>query len=117
MDKLPQKNIINRIYQLAQQQGITIAFLCRAVGKDRSFITCVKNGRNTIDARELAIIADKLGTTPAYLMGETDDPQASDRPQPSELDLQILQKLELLSAEDRLRAEQFIDFMLAQHNR
>ena len=57
---------------------------------------------------------DKLGTTSAYLMGETDDPQAADRPQPTELDLQILQKWGRLSAEDRLRAEQFIDFMLAQ---
>ena len=113
MDKLHNVDV-DRIKQLAKAQGLTLTYLCKCINKYSTFLACVRLGKDSISASELAIIADKLGTTPAYLMGETDDPQASDRPQPSELDLQILQKLEQLSEENRLRVEQFIDFTLAQ---
>ena len=116
MDKLHNVDV-DRIKQLAKAQGLTLTYLCKCINKYSTFLACVRLGKDSISASEFAIIADKLGTTPAYLMGETDDPQASDRPQPTELDLQILQKWGQLSAEDRLRAEQYIDFMLAQHNR
>lgn len=107
---------IDIIKARAKELGLTMKYLCDCIGKPRGFLSVVRNGRDYVDDKELAIIADKLQTTPAYLTGATSDPRIPDPPQPSELDLQILQKLELLSAEDRLRAEQFIDFMLAQHN-
>ena len=90
---------------------------CKCINKYSTFLACVRLGKDSISATELEVIAHKLGTSAAYLTGETDDPQASDRPQPTELDLQILQKLGQLSEEDRLRVEQFIDFTLSQHKR
>lgn len=115
MDKL-RKIDVDRIKQLAKTQGLTLTYLCKCINKYSTFLACVRLGKDSISATELEVIAHKLGTSAAYLTGETDDPQASDRPQPTELDLQILQKWGQLSAEDRLRAEQYIDFMLALHN-
>ena len=116
MDKL--RNVdVDRIKQLAKMQGLTLTYLCKCIDKYSSFLSCVRLGKGSISEHELQVIANKLGTSAAYLMGETDDPQAADRPQPSELDLQILQKLGQLSEEDRLRVEQFIDFTLSQHKR
>lgn len=116
MDKLHNVDV-DRIKQLAKAQGITLTYLCKCIDKYSTFLACVRLGKDSISATELEVIAHKQGTSAAYLMGETDDPQAADRPQPTDLDLQILQKWGRLSAEDRLRVEQFIDFTLSQHKR
>lgn len=116
MDKLHNVDV-DRIKQLAKTQGLTLTYLCKCINKYSTFLACVRLGKDSISATELEVIANKLGTSAAYLTGETDDSRACDTPQPTELDLQILQKWGQLSAEDRLRAEQYIDFMLAQHNR
>lgn len=62
---------IDKIYALAEKQGISLSFLCTAVDKDRLFITRVRRGKDYIDDRELSIIAEKLHTTVDYLTGKT----------------------------------------------
>lgn len=105
---------IDIIKARAKELGLTMKYLCDCIGKPRGFLSVVRNGRDYVDDRELAIIADKLHTTPAYLTGATSDPRIPDPPRPTETDLLILQKWRQLSADHRLAAEQFIDFMLAQ---
>ena len=64
---------IDRIYALAEKQGISLAFLCTAVDKDRLFITRVRRGKDYVDDHELSIIAEKLHTTVNYLTGKTEN--------------------------------------------
>lgn len=66
---------VDRIKQLAKANGITMKYLCDCLGKHRGFLSCVRNGTDRIDEEELAIIAAKIGTTAAYLTGQTDDPE------------------------------------------
>jgi len=64
---------IDKIKNLAREQGKTIAHICSLLGKNRGFLNEVKYGKNSIDEIELKIIADALNTTPAYLKDETDE--------------------------------------------
>ena len=66
---------IDRLKSLAKSQGITMKYLCDCLGKHRGFLSCVRNGTDRIDEEELALIADKINTTVAYLTGQTDDPE------------------------------------------
>lgn len=68
---------IDRVKEFAKQQGLTMKYLCDCLGKRRGFLTAVRNGRDHVDSTELAIIADRLHTTPEYLTGATDDPSAA----------------------------------------
>lgn len=71
-------NIIDKIKQIAKQNGVTLTHLCKSVGKRATFLGEVKLGKDSLDDNELAIIAAELHTTPEYLRGETDDPAPSD---------------------------------------
>lgn len=73
MDKT--NNIIERIKAVAKQQGITQTFLCKQIGKRATYLNEVKLGKDRIHDNEIEVIAFILNTTPAYLRGETDDPE------------------------------------------
>ena len=73
MDKI--NNIIERIKAMAKQQGITQTFLCKQIGKRATYLNEVKLGKDRIHDNEIEVIASILNTTPAYLRGETDDPE------------------------------------------
>lgn len=73
MDKI--NNIIERIKAIAKQQGITQTFLCKQIGKRATYLNEVKLGKDRIHDNEIEVIASILNTTPAYLRGETDDPE------------------------------------------
>ena len=63
-----------RFKQLCKQYGLSGAYIANRLGKARSFFTDLKNGKFQIADSDLEIVASLLHTTPAYLMGETDDP-------------------------------------------
>lgn len=63
--------------------GLSQAELARRVGLSQPSIYALIH-RNKTGSRSLHNIARELGTTPAYLSGETDDPDA-DAPEPSPL--------------------------------
>ena len=65
---------VDRIKEIAAQNGLQMKYLCSLIGKRSSFLVDVKNGKDHIDTNELSIIADKLNTTVEYLTGQTDDP-------------------------------------------
>lgn len=69
---------IDRIRELAKEQGVSMRYLCELVGKRRrGFFADIRNGKDYIDENELTIIASRLGTTVDYLTGKTDEPGVS----------------------------------------
>lgn len=64
----------SRLKDLSKQQGITMTHLCNIVGKKSSYIADSKNKGIVIPKQTVETWAAALHTTPAYLMGETDDP-------------------------------------------
>ena len=100
---------IDRIRELAKEQGVSMRYLCELVGKKRNFLAMVALGKDYVDENELMIIASRLGTTVDYLTGKTDDSGVSIQQQ---IDAAITAKeadeltaiFEKLSEEDRQKA-------------
>ncbi len=65
---------VNKIKSRAKEKGIKIGFLCEQVGMKDTYLADVARGKNRMTDDRLAIIAEILGTTHAYLTDETDDP-------------------------------------------
>ena len=63
---------VDKIKELAKQQGLTMKYLCEIVGKPAYFLSALRLGQVCISANELAVIADKLNTTVEYLTDRTD---------------------------------------------
>lgn len=83
--------------------GLSQAELARRVGVSQPSIYALIH-RNKTGSKNLHLIARELGTTPAYLTGETDDPTAG-APPPPELDFresQLLSAFRTLPEEQRL---------------
>lgn len=76
----------NRLEGLIKEQGRTKAFLCDKAGKRRNYITDARAGNGSISDEALAIFALELGTTVAYLTGESDEVRAEEKPAGQESD-------------------------------
>lgn len=121
MDKVHNvKNVnVDKIKNLAKEQGKTMKFLCDLLGKDRSFLTCVRNGNNHIDSNELQIIADELRTTVEYLTDKTEQkekPTADNSGELNENVERVLDKLMKMHPEDIEKTIAFADWLAAQRD-
>lgn len=85
--------MINRILSRAKALGISQAHICSELGLGRTWLQSVKRYNLNVEDDRIETIAAILGTTPAYLKGETDDPSPENKKSPSEVD-------ELLSQPD-----------------
>ena len=62
----------DRVKRLIKENGLTMRFFNEKFGKNRSFLSNVLSGSDSITDIQLSYLADKLNTTPEYLKGETD---------------------------------------------
>lgn len=65
-----------RIKERCAQTGVSQSFLCEKVGRQRTYLNNIWRGATTPSDNDLKQFAELLSTTPAYLRGETDDPDA-----------------------------------------
>lgn len=70
MAKIP--ILSDRVKSLIKENGLTMRFFNDMFGKNRSFLSNVLSGSDSITESQLSFLADKLNTTPEYLKGETD---------------------------------------------
>lgn len=69
----------SRIKELCNQYGISQKYLCDKIGRAKTYLNDVWNGKTNIKDNDLQTIASILHTTPEYLKGETDIPDAPDK--------------------------------------
>lgn len=109
---------IDRIKHRAKAYGMTMAYLNDSLGKYRGFLSCVRNGTDRIDEDELAIIADKIHTTTAYLTGQTDDPEppaeGETLEQLSPAKAELIQRVQSMSDDEVRRVAEIVDFVLSK---
>ncbi len=65
---------IDRLSALLRARGLKKGAFCESLGHTRTWIDDWKRGRSSPSSETVNQIAAALGTTPAYLLGETDDP-------------------------------------------
>lgn len=91
----------SRIDERRKEIGLSQAELARRVGVRQSTMNSLING-DSRSSRSIVAIARELATTPAYLTGEIDDPDAG-APQPSaEPNVQLVTMPVALPSEDGL---------------
>lgn len=71
MANIPNVNV-DKIKDLAKEQGMTMKYFSDHFGKHRGFLANVRRGKDYIDENELKFIAEKLNTTPEYLTDQTE---------------------------------------------
>lgn len=64
----------DRFEELRRSRGITKKFISNALDRSPALCQDWKARKSVPNARQLRRVADILGTTPAYLCDETDDP-------------------------------------------
>lgn len=111
---------IDRIKARAKANGLTMKYLCACIGKPRGFLSVVRSGRDYVDERELAVIAEKINTTIEYLTDQTDDPEppaapSADEPISPER-AALLARLQTASDEEVRRITEIVDFVLSKRN-
>lgn len=62
-----------RFEKLRAKKGVTKAHIAAAIGRTPTAIQDWKQKKSVPNTEQLKIVAEILGTTPEYLMGETDD--------------------------------------------
>lgn len=96
---------ILRVIELAKKQGVSLASLCKKIGKTRTYLSEIQTRNRSVPQEYIPALAEALHTTPAYLMGETDDPGIKKEPaQVGRLDGKQGEIMEILGAlsEDQL---------------
>ena len=79
---------VQRIKQLAKQQGRSLTYLCKVIGlESRSYFNDIEKNNRVIPDDKLQIIADALETTTDYLIGNTDTPEPLRSPAPDTNDI------------------------------
>ena len=64
---------ISKILELIEEKGITKSYICLKLGLANNYLAEVKKGKAKLSDERIALIADILGTTSAYLKGEQED--------------------------------------------
>lgn len=65
---------VQRIKNLAREQGISMTYLCKKIGlTSRTYFNDIEKHNREIPLDKLSIIASALNTTVGYLRGETDE--------------------------------------------
>ena len=111
---------VDWIKDRAKLHGITMSYLSASIGKYSNFLSAVRLGTDRIDEDELAIIADKIHTTTAYLTGQTDDPELPQEAAPEQLSpakADLIRKVQAMSDEEVRRVADIVDFVLAKREK
>ncbi len=64
---------IDRTRDLAKERGISLTFICKRLGLNNVYFIDREKAGKEIPEQKLAVIAEVLFTTVAYLKGETDE--------------------------------------------
>lgn len=64
---------IDRLLERAKERGVTQSHLAELVGRQRYYVKDLARDGTQPSAETIAVWAEALSTTPAYLLGESDE--------------------------------------------
>ena len=103
---------IPRLFEIMNEKGIKGSDLTRDLKIPSGTISCWKVGRNTPNSATYKLLADYLGTTPEYLLGETDiKEKTSERTEDEELVSEFADLINGLTDEQLKSVFDYIEFI------
>lgn len=106
-------DIGQKIYNLRTQQGLTLEELGQKVGVGKSTVRKWENGIiENMKQNNLAKLANALGTTPAFLMGLTEETEKESYKQ-GKTEAALIKKYSQLSSANQLAVLTLIDNLLS----
>jgi len=105
----------DRLNELLKSKGVKKSFLADQLGKNRSIFSDWEAGKSQPKPEYITIIATLLGTTPAYLTGESDDPGHAPEPTPAQR--QLLSLAETLTNEELQKTLEYAAFLKSQRGK
>lgn len=106
---------VERAKQIAKSKGINFAFVCREIGKSRSYLSEMLASSRDLPEKMLEPVAQALGVTVAELKGE---PEQKEKPAPqmeNGLDA-LLKECEGLSKDELEEARRYIAYLKVKRN-
>ncbi len=106
---------IDRINELLKTKGISKAFVASKLGKHRALLNHWESGKSQPAQEDLSILASILGTTVAYLTGESDEEHIISE----ELPLQAKRLVRVssdLSDDEIKKVFEYIEFIKSQRS-
>ena len=98
-----------KLKALAEENGVKMKYFCDQFGKQKSFMTDIKNKKNYLTEDQLIFIANHLNTTTEYLTDQTDQKEKPvDQMTDEQLDNALINLLSGLTADDIKKVEAFI---------
>lgn len=97
----------DRLYDMCKKTGVSKLHLCKLANKNGSYVTDLRRLNRNPSPDIVEIWAAALHTTPAYLMGETDDPSEGKKNKPTTLgelskeDRELLEQIRAASPEKK----------------
>lgn len=108
---------VQRIKNLAREQGISMTYLCKKIGlTSRTYFNDIEKHNREIPLDKLTIIASALNTTVDYLL------EKENTPKPSKTALspdkqKIVDMCDSLSAEDLQKVIEYTEFIISKKER
>jgi transcriptional regulator with XRE-family HTH domain len=84
---------IDKIKSLAKEKGVSITFLCQAIGQGAYYFNDVKKRNGTIPDDRMEKICDILGTTVDYLTDKTEQKEKPTQADRADYMTQLFRKL------------------------
>ena len=104
---------VERAKQIAKSKGINFAFVCREIGKSRSYLSEMLASSRDLPEKMLEPVAQALGVPVSELTGE----EQKEKPAPSEgsgLDARFDALLSQMTDADRADLLEYMEFKVAK---
>jgi transcriptional regulator with XRE-family HTH domain len=96
-----------KLKSLLKEQGLSMKFFNDMLGKNRSYLSNVLTGSDSISSEDLEKVAEKLNTTVEYL---TDQSDQKEKPTSKEIDVDDILKM-MLNLPREKKEELLVKFM------
>lgn len=96
-----------KLKSMLKEQGLSMKYFNDMLGKNRSYLSNVLTGSDSISLEDLEKVADKLNTTVDYLTDKTDQ---KEKPTPDEVSVDDLLKT-MLNLPREKKEELLVKFM------
>ena len=96
-----------KLKSMLKEQGLSMKFFNDMLGKNRSYLSNVLTGSDSISSEDLEKVAEKLNTTVEYL---TDQSDQKEKPTSKEIDVDDILKM-MLNLPREKKEELLVKFM------